>query len=99
VAGAAFVTALPLVLTHYSNSLPFLAQPGQNGIGPAEFSNYVYGAAVIVVLLVAPGGLAGLAGRVRGSTGRRRRAEPVDVVHPEARDTDTARLPSGSALT
>jgi len=99
VAGAAFVTALPLVLTHYSNSLTFLAQPGQNGIGPAEFSNYVYGAAIIVVLLVAPGGLAGLAGRVRGSTGRRRRAEPVDVVHPEARDTDTARLPSGSALT
>ncbi|MDT4951142.1 MAG: branched-chain amino acid transport system permease protein [Pseudonocardiales bacterium] len=60
VVGAAFVTALPLVLTHYSDSLTFLAQPGENGVGPAEFANYSYGAAIIIVILVAPGGLAGL---------------------------------------
>jgi branched-chain amino acid transport system permease protein len=62
VAGAAFVTALPLVLTHYSDSLTFLAQPGESGVGPAEFSNYVYGAAIIVVILVAPAGISTLFG-------------------------------------
>jgi len=96
VAGAAFVTALPLVLTHYSNSLTFLAQPGQNGIGPAEFSNYVYGAAVIVVLLVAPGGLAvSSADRPDVCVGPSRSTSSV----PKHGNTDTARLPSGSALT
>ncbi|MDT4926961.1 MAG: branched-chain amino acid transport system permease protein [Pseudonocardiales bacterium] len=60
VVGAAFVTALPQVLTHYSDSLPFLAQPGESGVGPAEFANYAYGAAIILVILVAPGGLAGV---------------------------------------
>jgi branched-chain amino acid transport system permease protein len=71
VAGAAFVTALPLVLTHYSSSLTFLAQPGQNGIAPADFSNYVYGGAIILVLLVQPRGLAGLVNSVRGRFTRR----------------------------
>ncbi|WP_020660868.1 branched-chain amino acid ABC transporter permease [Amycolatopsis benzoatilytica] len=65
VAGAAFVTALPLILTHYSDSLTFLAQPGQSGVGPADFSNYVYGGAVILVLLLQKGGLAGLVVAVR----------------------------------
>ncbi|MGH8861538.1 MAG: branched-chain amino acid ABC transporter permease, partial [Jatrophihabitantaceae bacterium] len=32
VAGATFVTALPLVLTHYSDKLTFLAQPGETGV-------------------------------------------------------------------
>jgi branched-chain amino acid transport system permease protein len=65
VAGAAFVTALPLILTHYSDSLPFLAQPGQSGVGPADFSNYIYGGAIILVLLAQKGGLAGLVNAVR----------------------------------
>jgi branched-chain amino acid transport system permease protein len=60
VIGAAFVTALPLLLTHYSDRLTFLAQPGESGVGAAEFSRFVYGGLVILVILVAPGGLAGL---------------------------------------
>ncbi len=71
VIGAAFVTALPLVLTHYADSLPFLAKPGEPGVGPAEFSNFVYGAAIVLVILVAPGGVASL---FTGRGGRRRRA-------------------------
>ena len=31
-AGAVFVTALPLILNHYSGSLPLLAEPGSGGI-------------------------------------------------------------------
>jgi len=59
-AGAVIVTALPLVLSHYSDALPFLAQPGESGVGAAEAARLLYGAAVIAVLLFAPGGLAQL---------------------------------------
>ena len=60
VAGAALVTALPLVLSHYSAALPFLAGPGEPGVGAAEAARMLYGAAIVAVLLYAPGGLARL---------------------------------------
>jgi branched-chain amino acid transport system permease protein len=66
-AGAVFVTALPLILNHYSGSLPLLAEPGSGGISASEFSRYVYGAAIVAVLLFAREGLAGLARRARPS--------------------------------
>ena len=62
-AGAVFVTALPLILNHYSGSLPLLAEPGSGGISASEFSRYVYGAAIVAVLLFARDGLAGLVRR------------------------------------
>jgi branched-chain amino acid transport system permease protein len=64
-AGAVFVTALPLVLNHYSGSLPLLAEPGSGGVGASELSRFVYGAAIVAVLLFARDGLAGLARRFR----------------------------------
>ena len=57
IAGAVLVTALPLVLSHYSDSIPFLAAPGESGVGAAELARLMYGAAVVAVLLFAPGGL------------------------------------------
>ena len=68
VAGAVFVTALPLVLNHYSDALPLLAQPGEGGVGAAEAARLLYGAAVIAVLLFAPGGMAQLVRRLSPST-------------------------------
>ena len=64
-AGAVFVTALPLVLNHYSGSLPLLAEPGSGGIGASELSRFLYGAAIVAVLLFARDGLAGLVRRFR----------------------------------
>jgi branched-chain amino acid transport system permease protein len=63
-AGAVFVTALPLVLNHYSGSVPLLAEPGSGGVGATELSRFVYGAAIVAVLLFARDGLAGLVRRV-----------------------------------
>jgi len=60
VAGAVLVSALPPILSHYSASLVFLAQPGESGVGAAEAARLLYGGAVIAVLLFAPGGLAQL---------------------------------------
>ncbi|MDX2742320.1 MULTISPECIES: branched-chain amino acid ABC transporter permease [Streptomyces] len=57
VVGAAFVTLLPQVLTHYSDSLPLVSAPGTGGLTPGEASRYLYGAAVVAVVLFLPGGL------------------------------------------
>lgn len=86
--GAAFVTALPLVLTQYSDKIGFLAQPGQSGVGAAEFSKYVYGAAIVLVILVAPGGLSTLATGSTGLPGRRNRGTPQEPVPGSPRHSD-----------
>lgn len=57
VVGAAFVSLLPQVLTHYSESLPLVSAPGTGGIAPGEASRYLYGAAIVAVVLFMPGGL------------------------------------------
>jgi branched-chain amino acid transport system permease protein len=73
-AGALFVSALPVVLQRYSDTLPFLAEsPAGGGITSGIAARYCYGAAIVVVLLVEPGGLAALGRRIR-----RRLASPDD---------------------
>ncbi|MCX2969228.1 MULTISPECIES: branched-chain amino acid ABC transporter permease [Streptomyces] len=76
VAGAAFVTALPLVLTRYADVLPLVDEPGAGGqgVGPTEAARYLYGAAIVLVLRYAPGGLVGL---VRRTPAPGRRAAPA----------------------
>src|SRR3954466_7506495 len=63
--GAIFVSILPQVLDHYSDSLPLLAEPGSSGLQASQASRLLYGAAIIAVLLWAPGGLVGVARRLR----------------------------------
>ncbi len=73
-AGAVFVTALPLLMTRYADQLPLVTTPGagDGGVGPTEAARYLYGAAIVVILLYAPDGLHGLtrraAARLRGRT-------------------------------
>ncbi|MFI6985240.1 branched-chain amino acid ABC transporter permease [Embleya sp. NPDC050154] len=66
VAGAVFVTGLPLLLDRFSESLGFLAAAGSGGLDAAMFSRFVFGAAIVLVLIVQPGGLAALGRRLRG---------------------------------
>ncbi|TQK50990.1 amino acid/amide ABC transporter membrane protein 2 (HAAT family) [Streptomyces sp. SLBN-118] len=57
VVGAVFVSLLPQILTHYSDTLPLVSAPGTGGVAPGEASRYLYGAAVVAVVLFLPGGL------------------------------------------
>ncbi|WP_189824684.1 branched-chain amino acid ABC transporter permease [Streptomyces finlayi] len=69
VIGAVFVSLLPQLLTRYSESLPLVSAPGTGGgLAPGEASRYLYGAAVVVVVLFLPGGLSRL--RLRSSVRR-----------------------------
>ncbi|MFH9405361.1 branched-chain amino acid ABC transporter permease [Streptomyces sp. NPDC017638] len=83
-AGAVFVTALPLLMTRYADRLPLVATPGSadGGLGPTEASRYLYGAAIVLILLFAPDGLSGLPRRLRARVRSRRR--------PAAGPTSTA---------
>jgi branched-chain amino acid transport system permease protein len=65
VAGALLVSALPQIFDHYSASLPLMGDPGGGGLQPAEAARFVYGAGLVLVLIYASDGLAGLARRLR----------------------------------
>ena len=62
--GALVVSALPQLLNHYSGSLPLVGEPGGSGLDPSDAARYLYGAAVVAVLIFAPHGLAGLGRRI-----------------------------------
>jgi branched-chain amino acid transport system permease protein len=67
VVGAVIVSALPQVLLHYAGSLPIVAAPGAGGLQPNDAASFLYGAAVVGVLILASGGSAGVARRFRGA--------------------------------
>jgi len=67
VAGAVFVIALPRVLDRYAEYLPGIASSssiGSGGVDPFVAAQFAYGAALILLLLVEPGGLAALGRRL-----------------------------------
>jgi branched-chain amino acid transport system permease protein len=73
IAGAAFVSWLPPVLERYAVHIPGLStDAGSGGISPPVAAKFIYGAAVVALLLFEPGGVAVLARRLR----RRLRREP-----------------------
>jgi branched-chain amino acid transport system permease protein len=65
IVGAVIVTALPLILLHYADSLPLVAEPGAGGLQSGDAARFLYGAAVVIFLIYASDGLAGLARRFR----------------------------------
>jgi branched-chain amino acid transport system permease protein len=73
--GSIFVTGLPTVLQHYSDSVPFLQHTaGGSGIAVGDATNISYGVLIILFLVLEPRGLVGLAARVSLLIGRRRGA-------------------------
>jgi branched-chain amino acid transport system permease protein len=68
VAGAVFVVCLPRVLDRYAEHVPFIASSSSisesGGLEPAVAAQFAYGAAVIVLLLVEPGGVAAVGNRL-----------------------------------
>jgi branched-chain amino acid transport system permease protein len=89
-AGALFVSSLPVILQRYSDALPFLSDsPAGGGITSGIAARYCYGAAIVVVLLVEPGGLAALGTRLRRRLASRRRAALSAVPLPAAQPVET----------
>jgi branched-chain amino acid transport system permease protein len=95
-AGALFVSSLPVVLQRYSDALPFVAETSTGGgVTAGIAARYCYGAAIVALLLVEPGGLAALARRARrrlasGSDARAARPAPPPAVEALADDVATA---------
>jgi branched-chain amino acid transport system permease protein len=87
-AGALFVSSLPVVLQRYSDSLPFVAEsPTGGGVTAGIAARFCYGAAIVVLLLVEPGGLAALARRARLRLARPTRRPAVQAAGPDIGDT------------
>ncbi|WP_329093415.1 branched-chain amino acid ABC transporter permease [Streptosporangium sp. NBC_01469] len=96
VIGAFFISMLPQLLSRYSDALPLVAEPGSGGVSPAEAARILYGAAVVVIVLFLPGGLLGLAGRLRVAAGRRltpASAPPASATSPTTATTATTKTP------
>lgn len=84
VIGATLVSCLPLLFSRYAEHLPFLGSSSSGGIGPAEASRLIYGATLVLVLLIAPRGIAGLWAK------RRRRRPNGPSQNEEVRPTPHA---------
>lgn len=83
VAGAFFVTSLPLVLERASGLVGFLASPGSGGLDAATLSQLIFGAALVLVLVAEPAGLVGIARRIGRTASRRGKASPHSASIPD----------------
>ena len=81
VLGAVFVSALPLVFQRYADVIPFVGGQGEGGLAAGEAARYLFGLAIVLVILFEPAGLAGIGRRL---TGRGRRAAAGRVTQASA---------------
>lgn len=71
--GAAVVNGLPQVLALYSTDLGWFTGTGEGSFTPILISSFVYGAAVVLVVLFEPGGLAAIGRRLTGRLAKDRK--------------------------
>ena len=95
-AGALFVSSLPVVLQRYSEVLPLVSDsPTSGGVTAGVAARFCYGGAIVALLLVEPGGLAALGRRVkRRLVGAPERlpvlSEPTPAAHQDQAPDDMA---------
>jgi branched-chain amino acid transport system permease protein len=91
--GALFVAAVPLIFQRYADSIPFVSEVGQGGVAAGEGARFLFGLAIILVILFEPGGLVGLARRFK----RKPTSEPGGAVTSRdsaATSSSTSSVPS-----
>jgi branched-chain amino acid transport system permease protein len=87
--GATFVIALPLVFQRYADVMPFVGGSGEGGLAPGEAARFLFGIAIVLVVLFEPAGIAGFAQRLRGRRrpgGRTTTAPPSGPTRPVPSD-------------
>jgi branched-chain amino acid transport system permease protein len=92
VLGAVFVSALPLVFQRYADLIPFVGGQGGGGLAAGEAARFLFGAAIILVILFEPAGLAGIVNRITG----RGRARPGGSATAPPPPTDSTDKPTPS---
>lgn len=93
VLGAVFVSALPLVFQRYADVIPFVGGQGEGGLAAGEAARFLFGAAIILVILFEPAGLAGIARRLTGR-GRGRPGGSTTEPPPDTPSRSTSPVPS-----
>lgn len=63
--GAVFVIAMPQVFQEYADAIPLVSGVGEGGVAAGEAARYLFGLAIILVVLFEPGGIVGFAQRFR----------------------------------
>jgi branched-chain amino acid transport system permease protein len=95
--GAFFISAMPLVFQRYADALPFVGSAGEGGLAAGEAARFLYGLAIVLVILFEPAGLAGLAGRFRRrgrDPGRDPGGGPITAPAAAATSSSTTDVPS-----
>ena len=90
--GALFISATPLVFQKYADALPFVGRAGE-GLAAGEAARFLYGAAIVLVILFEPAGLAGLARRFR-RRGRDPGGGAASAPAPDSSPRSTTDVPS-----
>ncbi|MFZ4585591.1 MAG: branched-chain amino acid ABC transporter permease [Acidimicrobiia bacterium] len=70
VLGAVILGGMPAAVRQFSDSLPFIAKPGQSGMSAAVFSSLVFSALLVITLVTQPNGIAGAISKLRGALSR-----------------------------
>jgi branched-chain amino acid transport system permease protein len=70
VVGALIVNGLPQVLSLYSTDLGWFTSTGAGALTPVLVSSFVYGGAIVLVVLFEPGGLAAIGRRIFRRNGK-----------------------------
>lgn len=85
VIGAVIVTALPLLLDRVAQNSDLVAPAGSGGYDSATVAGIIFGALVVIIIIVEPGGLPRISRRISAAL-RNRRRRPTSGVTKDSSD-------------